>query len=124
MVNPSTWNLSKETLKQLRSEEGFFEWLSDNLTTELEERITNIELELATTTLVKYKEFTYTGDDLTKQEIWDSSLMVTKYFTLDYTYSLGNLTNLQVTRESDSFVYNKVFTYDIDNNLTSINITI
>jgi hypothetical protein len=82
----------------------------------------NLELQL-TDSLNRYKEFIYTGDNLTSIEIWDSPSKLTQYFETTYTYIGDNLTEIEITRISDGFIYTKELTYDINNNLTSINIT-
>ena len=86
--------------------------------------IDHIELELKmTSSLFRYKEFTYNvSGDISLQEIWDSSLKATKYYTITYTYTLGDLVNIEVERVSDGFTYNKEFEYDLQGNLTTINI--
>ncbi len=87
--------------------------------------INNILLDLKLTdTLQRYKELIYTGDDLTELNIWDSPSRLVQYYSISYIYTLGNLTQIVTTRTSDSFVYTKDLDYDINDNLTSINITI
>lgn len=86
--------------------------------------VQNILLDLKLTdTLVRYKEFIYTGEDLTSLEIWDSPDKFVQYYEISYIYSLGNLTEIITTRISDSFTYTKVLDYDLSGNLNSINIT-
>lgn len=86
--------------------------------------IDHIELELKmTSSLFRYKEFTYNVEgDISLQEIWDSSLKGTKYYNITYSYTLGDLVNIEVERVSDGFTYNKEFEYDLQGNLTTINI--
>lgn len=82
----------------------------------------NLELRL-TAILNRFKELTYdVSGNITNMGIWDSSAKVTKYFNIDYTYTGDNLTNIETTRISDSYVYNKNLTYDVDNNLIEIEI--
>lgn len=67
-----------------------------------------------------FKKLTYTGDFITKQEIFADNTETDLQYTMDYTYDGNDLiTNIQVTRHSDSFVYNQVFTYDLNNILIS-----
>lgn len=73
--------------------------------------IANIQAELKTVGITKYKELIYTGDNLTQLNIWEDSGMTTKIFQQDFTYVNNILTSLQVTRISDTFVYTKTFTY-------------
>lgn len=82
----------------------------------------NLELKL-TAILNRFKELTYNvSGNLTNIGIWDSSAKVTKYFNIDFNYTGDNLTNIETTRISDSYVYNKNLTYDVNNNLTEIEI--
>lgn len=76
-----------------------------------------------TNTLLRYKEFIYTGSDLTSMNIWDSPSKVVQYYSISYLYTLGNLTQTVTTRISDSFSYTKTFAYDGSGNLLNINIT-
>jgi len=85
--------------------------------------IDEIELALKSTSLVEYREFIYTGEELTTINIWDSPSKNTKYYQQDFTYDSGNLTNIQITRIGDTFVYNKVFTYNGGGDLISIDIS-
>jgi len=89
----------------------------------IEQQIIQIELDLKLDTNNRYKVFSYTGDDLTQQLIYEDNTMSTLLFTVDYTYTGTNLTQIDVTRESDSFTYTKVLTYDINDVLQNIDIT-
>ena len=71
-----------------------------------------------------YKEFTYTGDNITQQRIYASdSPSADLLFTVTYTYSGDNLTQIYIEKEGSTFTLTKVFNYDINNNLTDITIT-
>lgn len=72
---------------------------------------------------LQYKEFTYTGDALTKQEIWTDITKTIQLYSIDYFYTGDNLTSQIVTNTIDLSVITKVYSYDIDDNLISINIT-
>lgn len=87
--------------------------------------VEHIELELKMTSLLnRYKEFTYNvGGYITLQEVWNSSSKTTKYYNINYTYNSGDLVNIEVERVSDGFTYNKEFTYNVNGDLISINIT-
>jgi hypothetical protein len=91
--------------------------------TTIEEQIVQIELDLKLDVNNRYKVFTYTGDDLTQQLIYEDNTMAVLLFTVDYTYTGDNLTQIDVTRESDSFTYTKVLSYDINDVLQNIDIT-
>lgn len=82
-----------------------------------------LELEM-TNSLLRFKEFTYNlNGDISNKSIYTNSTKSTKLYNVDYTYNVsGDLTNTETTRVSDSFVFNKEFSYDINGNLISINI--
>lgn len=67
-----------------------------------------------------YKEFIYTSGNLSTVNIWEDDTMSVKIYQTNYSYSGGNLTQIQTTRTSDSFVYTKIFTYDGEGNLINI----
>ncbi len=94
-----------------------------NRVTTVEQQIIQIELDLKLDTNNRYKTFSYTGDDLTQQLIYEDNTMTTLLFTVDYTYTGTNLTQIDVTRETDGFTYTKVLTYDINDVLQNIDIT-
>ena len=86
-----------------------------------------IELDLKLTSqLNRYKHLTYDGGgNLTHLNIYSDSGMTTQFYGVVYNYDGGgNLTTQVVTRISDSYIYTKTFSYDIEGNLTSINITV
>lgn len=70
-----------------------------------------------------YTEFTYTGDNLTKIEIWDTAGKVSKLFTRDLSYTGDNLTSVTTTDEQSTEVLSTTFSYTGDN-ITNITKTI
>jgi hypothetical protein len=89
----------------------------------VQEVLQSIDLELSLLNKRGYSEFTYNGNnDLIKKEVWKDNSKAVKISTSEFTYSSGNLTELDVTRELDGFNYTKLFSYDVDNNLTTIDI--
>jgi hypothetical protein len=70
----------------------------------------------------KYKVFTYTGNNLTKTELFEDAGLTDKLFTKDMTYALGKLQTTVTTRERDSATATKTFTYT-GNQLTQVDIT-
>jgi len=84
--------------------------------------VIKLDLQL-TNTLKRYVVFEYDIDgNLENKSIYKDDTMVLKYYNIDYAYSSGDLTTITVTRISDSFSYIKEFDYDLDGNLTTINI--
>ncbi len=70
-----------------------------------------------------YSEFTYDGSgNISMKEIWETSAKLLKYYTLEYNYTLGDLTSIDITRESDSFTFSKTYNY-VDGNLQSITVS-
>lgn len=80
---------------------------------------TQLRLEFAFAQLYKFKEFLYTGDNLTQINIWTDSSKTTKLYQKVFAYSGSDLASITVTRISDSFTYTKTFDYTAGN-LTSI----
>lgn len=72
--------------------------------------------------LPNFVKFTYVGGTLTKKEIFRDDTESLKLYNIDYSYTLGNLTSIQVTRMSDMSTYTKTFTY-LNEDLIEINIT-
>lgn len=58
-----------------------------------------------------YKEFTYTGSDITKVEIWEDDTKAVKLFTKDITYTSGNITQTVITDEITGKVLTSTFAY-------------
>ena len=72
---------------------------------------------------VAYKEFTYdVNGNITDQLIYQDDSLSTLLFTIVYTYTGDDLTTIEITREIDSLTITKTLTYDVDGNLTSLNI--
>lgn len=70
-----------------------------------------------------YKEFIYTGDNISKQIIYtNNSPSANILFTVNYTYTGDNLSKIYIEKQDSSFTLTKTFNYDTNNNL--INITI
>lgn len=83
--------------------------------------IAHIEAELQLSgTVNRHKVFTYTGSDITRQEVYTDNTLSTKIYDLVYNYSGSNLSSVVVTRVSDNYSYTKTFTYS-SGNLISIN---
>ena len=68
-----------------------------------------------------FKQFIYTGPDLTTINIWTTPGMTLKKYQKDFTYTLGDLTSIVITRIIDSATQTKTFTYTLGN-LTSISV--
>lgn len=82
----------------------------------------DIQDHLQAITRESYIEFSYDVDgNVITKDIWDSPTKTTKYYTLTFNYTSGNLTSIDIERESDSFTFTKVFTYT-DGNLTAISV--
>lgn len=72
--------------------------------------------------LTGHTTFSYTGDDLTNKSVYTDNTLGTKLFNVDYTYSSGNLSVVEITRVADAAVSTKAFTYS-SGNLTAIEAT-
>lgn len=70
-----------------------------------------------------YKVFTYTGDNITEQNIYTDVTMSDLLYTIVYTYTGDNLTQVQITKADGSFTLTKTLAYDVNNNLTNITLT-
>lgn len=70
-----------------------------------------------------YKVFTYTGDNITEQNIYTDSTMSDLLYTVVYTYTGDKLTQVQITKADGSFTLTKTLAYDVNNNLTNITLT-
>lgn len=93
--------------------------LNDFVETAITESPTIQELQVSP---LNYNEFTYTGSNITKKEIYEDSTMATLLYTINYTYTGDNLTELEIIRELDSYTYYKTLSYDINDNLINIDI--
>lgn len=69
-----------------------------------------------------YKEFIYTGDNISEQKIWKDSNMIDLLFSVLYEYTGDNLTKITITKSDNSFILIKNLSYDINGNLTNIEI--
>jgi len=82
-----------------------------------------LELELQSVSLSKFKQFTYdVNGNITDKDIYEDSSLSQHIFNVVYTYTGDDITTITVTRISDNFVFTKTLTYDINGNLTDINI--
>lgn len=82
-----------------------------------------IEKVIQLVTRNNYVEYTYDGGgNLTNKDIWEDNGKITKYFSIIYSYTDGDLTLVDITRETDSFHFTKTYSYT-DGNLTSITTT-
>lgn len=83
-----------------------------------------LEMEFKAANVSYFKELGYISDNLTSLDIYTSPAKVTQLFskTLSYDAS-GNLANTLLTRITDTAQVLKVFAYDGDNNLESINVS-
>lgn len=88
------------------------------------DQYSNIEWEFAHDLKVNtyYKEFIYTGSDLTTINIWTTPAMTLKKYQKDFNYTMGNLDSIVITRIIDSATLTKTFTYTLGN-LTSIEVS-
>lgn len=87
------------------------------------DEISQIELELQSSSLLKFKKFTYDVDgNITQKEVFEDSTEAVKLFDVIFSYTGQNLSNIEVTRMSDSYTYNKELTYDSNDNVQYINI--
>lgn len=83
-----------------------------------------LEMSFKAANLSNYKEFTYTAGDLTGIDIYEDDTKAVKLFNKIFTCISGTLTQLVLTRVSDSATLTKDFNYDINENLESIKVTI
>jgi hypothetical protein len=93
--------------------------LNEFVETAITESATIQELQVSP---LNYNEFTYTGDNITKKEIYEDSTLTTLLYTINYAYTGDNLTQIEIIRESDSYTYYKDLAYDINDNLINIDI--
>lgn len=82
------------------------------------------DLEYRTDTPKKFKEFIYSGENLSRINIWVDDTKVVKLYQTDFSYLEGNLTASTVTRITDNYIYRKVFEYDVDGNIETIDVNI
>jgi len=103
---------------------GTLDLFIDNKTSQSNtDKIREIESYIKVEGLNLYKEFLYDVDgNITNQNIYTDSGKSTLLYNIVYSYTGENISNIEVTRLSDSFTYNKLLSYDSSDNLTSINI--
>jgi hypothetical protein len=89
------------------------------------EAVSNIELEFSTalSNSENYKEFTYSGNNLTTLDVWESATKVHKLFTKVLTYSGNKVTTITLTRHVDGTTMIKALSY-IGNKVSSITKTV
>lgn len=82
-----------------------------------------LELELQTLGLYKYKKFTYdVNGNIIRKQIFEDNTETLELFDVTYTYTGDDITTINVTRISDGFTFEKELSYDVNGNLTNINI--
>ena len=69
-----------------------------------------------------FKQFIYTGDNISQQLIYKNDSMLELLFSVLYEYTGDNLTKITITKSDNSFVLIKNLSYDINGNLTNIQI--
>ena len=89
----------------------------------VEEVLQSIDNEISSVSQNGYKTFSYDGSgNLISKNVYEDSSMSNLLYTFAYSYSGTNLTQIDVVRISDSFAYQKILTYDVNDVLTSINL--
>jgi hypothetical protein len=76
------------------------------------------------TTVVAYREFTYTAGKLSIIDVWDGPAKNTLLFVKSFGYSSDLLTSISLTRLSDGLTVETEFQYDLNNVLISKNVTL
>lgn len=89
---------------------------------ETEKNNLELEGEYKLSSLNNFKELIYSGDNLTQINVWETPAKIVKIFEKNLSYTGGQLTQIVLTRVSDSEVLTKDFTYTGDN-LTGIETT-
>lgn len=119
----TTWYLKKED-NLVKFKDRFFRPNNYiNLKDYVEEIIVESPvIEELTVNPLNYNEFTYTGDNITKKEIFEDNTAINLLYTINYTYTGDNLTQIEIIRDSDSYTYYKDLAYDINDNLINIDI--
>lgn len=82
-----------------------------------------LEMEFKAAKLYYYKEFGYTGNELTVIDIYEDKTKAIQLFGKTLTYTDGKLTQIDLTRISDSATLTKKFTYT-GSQLISIEVTV
>jgi len=90
--------------------------------TEFSSDISKIELELKlnTNSLERFKVYSYTLDKLTQTKVYESPSLSTELYTINYTYTGDNLTKQTIIRTIDSFTYEKNYIYNVSGDIESI----
>lgn len=84
---------------------------------------TELEQTFISSITTAYTEFTYTGSDITKIEIWDNNLKAVKLFTKNIIYTNGSITQTQTINEVNTRVLTKDYIYT-NGNISTINATV
>lgn len=93
------------------------------VTTVINNTVKEIEAIIKSTQVDCFKQFSYDVDgNIIEQNIYKDNTGTDLLFNIVYHYVSGNLTEIIVTRSSDSFTYTKTLTYDLSGNLTTIQI--
>lgn len=100
----------------IKTKEGLIVFLSKN-----SKEIRNIELSIKSVDPVVFKLFSYIENNLSNIKIYQDNSLHNLLYDINYYYTGDNLSSVQVTRIIDNFSYIKEFSYDINNNLLSIN---
>ncbi len=89
----------------------------------VEDVLESIDSQISEISQDGYKVFSYdVNGNLTNKDVYEDSSLANKLYEFTYTYTGDNLTQITVLRLSDSFTYNKVLSYDVNNNLTTIDL--
>lgn len=71
---------------------------------------------------IGYKVFNYTGDNITEILIYSDSTLAELLYTVTLTYTGDNLTTKEIVKTDASYTLTKTFSYDINGNITNIEI--
>lgn len=82
-----------------------------------------IESEFKFAYSTRYKEFTFTGSNLTQIDVWDTSAKGTKLFTKTITYDAGNIDTITLTDELSGTTLTKQIAF-VDGVISTITETI
>lgn len=92
--------------------------------TSAEKLAMEMEMEFKAANASYFKELGYDIDgNLDSVDIWTTPSKVLKLFNKTLTYDSGNLDRTLLTRVSDSAQVLKIFSYDVDDNLNSIEVS-
>lgn len=90
--------------------------------TATEKLILELQLAFKVANASHFKELIFTSGQLTNVSIYTNSLKTTKLFNKDLTYTSGLLSQMILTRITDNKKITKNLSYDINNNLQTIDI--